>query len=229
MGVALGLQLVVFNVHSAPAGKRDGGSLPGSKGKGASSELRDEKDRKRDDGPGKGRGGSGAGNGAAGAHDVAHVHVVADVRAGDETWSLEASPFGVFPVIVNSESEIILVNLKLPHVRQGTSARMKILNEGWLVPANARTGIIPTSRTRKGRWLASSRALNALPPDANRGSNGRWKDRGVLDLRVGPDQVLAFYFHYGANKHGQLVDVNVGEWKYRFEFHLHPPGYDSNR
>ena len=220
VGMAVGLHLLATTLDAAPGGRRSFNSrgVDASRASGSRGPA-----NRGGPGPSRPRPGDDDNHG----HDVAHVHVVADVRSGAETWSVEASPFGVFPTIVNHESEVVLVNLKLPQVRPGTSARAKVLNDGWLAPAQARTGIIPSTRARHGRWLLASRARNPLPEDANRRAIRRWQGRGALDQRVGPDRVVAFYFHYGEGKHAQFVDVTVGDRLYRFEFHLHPPGSDE--
>lgn len=155
-------------------------------------------------------------------HEQPHVHVNATLRDGAEGWNVVASPSGRFPVVVNHESEVLLVNLNVPHVRPGRVARVTLNNHGWLAPATTRVGPLPRSRRIVGRWLAAQR-VNTPRAREQKIDVDAWAGTRSLNVRVAADRMIAFHYHYGENKHAQQIEVNVAGRRYRFEVHLHRP------
>jgi hypothetical protein len=199
VGAALGLYLLLNSVNGAPP------PGAGSNGGAASAAAR-------------------AGvKGRPSGHEPAHIHVNASLRGGTEAWSVVASPSGRFPVVVNHESETLLINLNVPQVLPGRIARVTLNHHGWLAPATTRVGPVGHSRTLVGRWLAPQRVITPQTREDAIDVNA-WQGTRMLDLRVAADRTVAFHFHYGENKHAQQIDVTVDGRRYRFELHLHLPG-----
>lgn len=180
--------------------------------------------------PGKGKpGGNGSGGSSSNGHvdlPPEHIHFAsALIKSGDENWNVTASTAGLFPMIINHESEVMLLNVRIPATNPRQKATVRLNHHGWLAPSRSRVGIVNPSRKRhkKTGELLPQRVRSRSAREPNLEALKRWKGTRQLVMPVAPDGTIAFLFHYGPNRHGQQIDVIVEGRRYRFEFHLHHP------
>ena len=180
--------------------------------------------------PGKGKnGGNGSENSFAGGHadlPPEHIHFAsALIKSGDENWNVTGSIAGLFPVIINHQSEVMLFNVRIPATTPRQKATVRLNHHGWLAPSRSRVGIVKPTRERheKTGELLPQRVRSRSAREPNPEALERWKGNRQLVIPIAADGTIAFLFHYGPNRHGQQIDVVVDGKRYRFELHLHHP------